>query len=68
MQCISSLSSQLDNLDGDFRKDIQIFIELVIMLKEKMKCCIDENIAAINERMIKLPNYENQKYKKRTIA
>lgn len=66
-QCISELSSHLSNLDSTFRADIQMYIAEIIKLKEKLKYCIDENMLAISERLSKIPEYENQTYKKRNI-
>ena len=67
-QCVSTLSSQLSGLDSTFRADIQRYIETITALKEKLKYCIDENMTAISERLSKIPDYENQTYKKRNIV
>lgn len=66
-QCVSALSLQLNGLDSTFKVDIQRFIETITALKEKLKCCVDENMTAISERLSKIPDYENQTYKKRNI-
>ena len=67
MQCVTALSSQLNGLDSTFRADIQRYIETITALKEKLKYCVDENMTAISERLSKIPDYENQTYKKRNI-
>ena len=66
-QCIANLESQLSALDSTFRKDIQKYIDSITSLKEKLKYCIDENMMAISDRLSKLPDYENQAYKKRNV-
>ena len=63
-QCVSAISSQLNGLDSTFRVDIQRYIETITALKEKLKYCVDENMTAISERLSKIPDYENQAYKK----
>ena len=42
-------------------------MEEITELKEKLKYCIDENMNAISDRFLKLPDYEKQAYKKRNI-
>ena len=66
-KCISALTSQLSNLDGGLKKDIQSHMEEITKLKEKLKYFIDENMNAISDRFSKLPDYEKQTYKKRNI-
>ena len=66
-KCISALTSQLSNLDGGLKKDIQSHMEEITKLKEKLKYCIDENMNAVSDRFSKLPEYEKQTYKKRNI-
>lgn len=66
-KCISALMSQLSNLDGGLKKDIQSHVEEITKLKRKLKYCIDENMNAIADRFSKIPDYENQTYKKRNI-
>ena len=67
-KCISALTSQLSNLDGGLKKDIQSHMEEITKLKEKLKYCIDENMTAISDRLNKVPDYENQTYKKRNFV
>ena len=57
----------MSGLDTNFRKDIQKYIDTISELKEKIKRCVDENVSAISERISKIPDYENQTYKKRNI-
>lgn len=66
-KCISALTSQLKNLDSGLKKDMQSYMEEITELKEKLKYCIDENMNAISDRFLKLPDYEKQAYKKRNI-
>lgn len=67
-KCVSSLASQLGNLDSGMRKDIQSYIDEITKLKEKLKYCIDENTNAISDRFGKLPDYEKQTYKRRNFV
>ncbi len=66
-KCASTLFSNLNAMDDLFKKDIQRFTENINALKEKLRYCIDENIAAIGERLSKIPEYENQTYRKLNI-
>lgn len=64
LKCEKDLSSALSSLDDNFRAEILRYIEAINQLKEKLKYCIDENMTAISDRLNKLPDYENQTYKK----
>ena len=66
-KCVQELIAQMTGLDTNFRKDIQKYIDTISELKEKIKRCVDENVSAISERISKIPDYENQTYKKRNI-
>lgn len=66
-KCVSAITSQLSNLDSGIRKDVQGHLDEITKLKDKLKYCIDENKNAISDRLSKLPDYEHQVYKKRTI-
>ena len=66
--CVGKLTNQLNNLDTDFRKDIQKYIESINQLKEQISYCIDENKIAISERLSKIPDYVNQAYQKSSIT
>lgn len=67
-KCASELSSQLGGLDSSFQPDIQRYIETIEALNEKLKYCIDENMTAVNDRLNRIPDYENQIYKQRTFG
>ena len=67
-KCVSALSSTLTGLDDALRKDVQGVLEKTTFLKEKMRHCMDENVAALAERTSKIPDYENQAYKPRNIV
>ena len=67
-KCEQHLSSELSSLDENFKADIQRYIDTINQLKEKLKYCIDENMAAISDRLYKIPDYENQVYKKRNCV
>ena len=64
LKCEKDLSSELSSLDDNFRAEILRYIETINQLKEKLKYCIDENMTAISDRLNRLPDYENQTYKK----
>jgi len=66
-KCEQDLLAQMSGLDTNFRKEVQKYIEAINTLKEKLKYCVDENMSAVSERISKLPDYENQTYKKRNI-
>lgn len=67
-KCISNLSSQIGGLDSSFGPDIQRYIETISALNEKLKYCIDENMAAVSDRLNRIPDYENQVYRPRTFG
>ena len=67
-RCEQHLLSELNSLDENFRGDIQRYLETINRLKEKLKYCIDENMTAIRDRLNKVPDYENQTYKKRNFV
>lgn len=64
LKCEKDLSSELSSLDDNFRAEILRYIETINQLKEKLKYCIDENMTAISDRLNRLPDYEDQTYKK----
>lgn len=66
-KCVSGLTDRLNSIDEKLRADIMAYIEKITKLKEKLKYCIDENTAALSDRFAKIPDYENQTYKKRNI-
>lgn len=67
-KCANSLSSQTSNLEDNFKKDVQQYVEAINQLKENILYCIDENRDAINDRLSKLPEYEGQAYRPKTYA
>lgn len=67
-KCEQHLSSELSSLDENFRGEVQRYLETINQLKEKLKYCIDENMTAISDRLNKVPDYENQTYKKRNFV
>lgn len=68
IKCEQHLSSELNSLDDNFRREIQCYLEAIRQLEEKLKYCIDENMTAIRDRLNKVPDYENQTYKKRNFV
>ena len=67
-QCVSELSSSINNLDSKFSVDIRRYVETVEMLQEKLKDCIEENMIALSDRFNKIPYYEACSYKQRRIG
>ena len=66
--CEKKLTGQLNNLDVDFRQDIQKYIDSILNFKDDIVYCIAENKVAISERLSKIPEYESQVYQKRNIT
>lgn len=66
-KCRDNISEQLNELDLSFRKDIENYLQEVISFRNNLDFCISENIAAIKERILQIPEYEKTKYRKRNI-
>ena len=66
--CIHQLSAQLSELETNFRKDIEKYIEEVRALNTKLRLCVDENVSALADRLVKLAEYETHTYSRRNIG
>lgn len=66
--CIDKLNAQLSELDTDFRRYIERYIDDIKKLDRKLKDCVQENISALRDRKVKLTEYETHNYIKRTIG
>lgn len=66
--CVQQLSSQLSELDTNFRKAVEGYIADAKSVDKKINACIYENIAAISDRIAKLAEYETHNYSKRNIG
>ena len=51
-----------------FRKDIEKYIEEVRALNTKLRLCVDENVSALADRLVKLAEYETHTYSRRNIG
>lgn len=67
-QCSQAIAGQLDNIESNFRKDLQQFVDAVIAFNGQLIRNTEENIEALEERKSKIPPYEAQSYKKRNIG
>ncbi len=66
--CIDRLNAQLSELDTDFRRYIERYIDDIKKLDRKLNDCVQENISALRDRNVKLTEYETHNYIKRTIG
>lgn len=66
--CVQQLSAQLSEMDSEFRKDVEKYIADVKALHKKLNDCVYENIAALNDRLKNLAEYETHNYIKRNIG
>lgn len=66
--CIQQLTGQLSELETNFKKDIMKYSEDIKALNDRLMQCIDENVSAISERIVKLAEYETQTYQRRNIG
>ena len=67
-KCSQEISGQLDNIESNFRKDLQQFVDTVIGFNNQLIRNTEENVEALEERKRKIPPYEAQSYKKRNIG
>lgn len=66
--CVQKVTAQLPEIESNFRKDVEQFLDEVKALNEKLKMCIDENVSAISDRIAKLAEYETHTYQRRNIG
>lgn len=66
-RCASDLEGIMPGLDESFRKDIQEFIAEIEALRSRIGVCVEENTAAVDERLAKMPAYTSSTYKRRNM-
>lgn len=66
--CVAALEASLPDLDDTFASDINRFVKLIKAFEEKVSFFTRENTAALQERCLRIGEYERQTYKKRYFA
>ncbi len=66
--CATAMEQQLPYLDEAFRVSVKEAVDLVRRFGTETQSCADANCTAIDERLLKLSDYEEQTYHATTYA
>lgn len=67
-QCSSSIEGKLGEVDDNFRRDLQDFLNKIKDLHASVMECNEENVSAIIDRYKKLIEYEKHIYVRRNLG
>ena len=66
-QCVADLNANVENIDESLRGAIQAYTQMIELFGKSVTACVNENVLSLDERLSRLPDYESQIYKKRSV-